>query len=150
MDFTSFLLTCFPTFFQNQSGPFPYLDIQSRCFQCCNCNSSVRKEFWKLAVAKACVSQLLHCLQWRNEAMCLPGPTTKVPPFPPLKFAYKNFKMKEDHVSSLFKNIGITKASWRSQWNTHKLKWVLFSIDDSQVNKISKKISFFYGNSYSL
>jgi len=30
--------------------------------------------------------------QWRSEAKCRPGPTIKVPPFPPLKFAYKIFK----------------------------------------------------------
>jgi len=29
--------------------------------------------------------------QWRSEAKCRPGPTIKVPPFQPLKFAYKNF-----------------------------------------------------------
>jgi len=27
--------------------------------------------------------------QWRIEAKCRPGPTLKVPPFQPLKFAYK-------------------------------------------------------------
>jgi len=30
--------------------------------------------------------------QWRSEAKCRPGPTIKVPPFPPLKFDYKNLK----------------------------------------------------------
>jgi len=35
-----------------------------------------------------------HCSQWRSKAKCRPGPTIKVPSFPPLKFAYKNFKWK--------------------------------------------------------
>ena len=30
--------------------------------------------------------------QWRSKAKCRPEPTIKVPPFQPLKFAYKNFK----------------------------------------------------------
>jgi len=34
-------------------------------------------------------------MQCRSEAKCRPGPTTKVPPFPPLKSAYKNFKLKK-------------------------------------------------------
>jgi len=33
--------------------------------------------------------------QWRSEAKCRPGPSIKVPPFPPLKFAYKNLKWKK-------------------------------------------------------
>jgi len=32
--------------------------------------------------------------QWRSKAKCHPRPTIKAPPFPPLKFAYKNFKWK--------------------------------------------------------
>ena len=32
-------------------------------------------------------------VQWRSEE-CRPGPTIKVPTFPPLRFAYKNFKWK--------------------------------------------------------
>jgi len=32
--------------------------------------------------------------QWRSKAESRPGPTIKVPPFPPLKFAFKNFKWK--------------------------------------------------------
>jgi len=28
--------------------------------------------------------------KWRNEAKRRPEPTVKVPPFPPLKFAYNN------------------------------------------------------------
>jgi len=50
-----------------------------------------------------------------------------MPPFPPLKFAYK-FEMKEDYISRKFKDIRIKKASWKSQSNTHKLKWALFFI----------------------
>jgi len=38
---------------------------------------------------------LLAALQWRSEAKCRPGPTIKVPLFPPLKFAYKNLKGKK-------------------------------------------------------
>jgi len=34
----------------------------------------------------------LYRTQWRSEAKCRPEPTLKVPPFPPVKFAYKNFK----------------------------------------------------------
>jgi len=30
--------------------------------------------------------------QWRSKVKCRLGPTTKVPPFATLKFAYKNFK----------------------------------------------------------
>jgi len=37
---------------------------------------------------------LNEATQWRSKAKCRPGPTIKVPPFPPLKFAYKNFKWK--------------------------------------------------------
>jgi len=33
--------------------------------------------------------------QWRSEAKFRPGTTTKVPPFSPLKFAYKNLKWKK-------------------------------------------------------
>ena len=36
--------------------------------------------------------------------------------------------MKEDRGSCLFKDIRINKAFWRSQWNTHKLKWVMLFI----------------------
>jgi len=32
--------------------------------------------------------------EWRSKAKCRPRPTTKVPPFPPLKLAYKIFKWK--------------------------------------------------------
>jgi len=32
---------------------------------------------------------------WRSKAKYRPGPTIKVPPFQPLKFAYKNFKWKK-------------------------------------------------------
>jgi len=39
-------------------------------------------------------SQTEMCEQWRSKAKCRPGPTKKVPPFPPLKFAYKSFKWK--------------------------------------------------------
>jgi len=31
-------------------------------------------------------------VKWRSEARHCPGPTTKVPPFPPFKFVYNNFK----------------------------------------------------------
>jgi len=68
--------------------------------------------------------------QWRSEAKCLPGSTIKVPPFLPLKFAYKNLKWKKIMFSCLFKDIRIDKASWKSQSNTHKLKRVLFFIVD--------------------
>ena len=34
------------------------------------------------------------CPQWRSEAKCRLEPTIKVPPFQPLKFAYKNLKWK--------------------------------------------------------
>ena len=33
--------------------------------------------------------------QCRSEAECRPGPTIKAPPFPPLKFVYKNVKGKK-------------------------------------------------------
>jgi len=33
--------------------------------------------------------ETLYVSQWRSEAKCRPGPTIKVPPFPPLKFSYK-------------------------------------------------------------
>jgi len=33
-------------------------------------------------------------IQWCSKVKCRPGPTIKVAPFPPLKFAYKNFKWK--------------------------------------------------------
>jgi len=33
--------------------------------------------------------------QWRSEAKYGPGPTIKVPLFPPLKFAYKTLKWKK-------------------------------------------------------
>ena len=36
------------------------------------------------------------------------------------------FKMREDHVTCLDKDISINKASWRPKSNTHKLKWVMF------------------------
>jgi len=36
--------------------------------------------------------------------------------------------MKEDHVSFLFEDSRINKASLRSQSNTHKLKWSCFSL----------------------
>jgi len=47
-----------------------------------------------------------------------------------LKICLQEFKMKEDHVSCLFKDIRIDKASWTSRLNTHKLKWLLFFIFD--------------------
>ena len=59
-----------------------------------------------------------------------PGADIKVPAFLLIKFAYKNFKMKEDHVLRLFEDIRINETSRRSQLNTHKLKWVLFFIVD--------------------
>jgi len=37
---------------------------------------------------------ILFYTQWRSEVKCCPGPTIKVLPFPPLKFAYKDFKWK--------------------------------------------------------
>jgi len=33
--------------------------------------------------------------QWRSDAKGRPGPTIKVPPFPPLKSAYKILKCKK-------------------------------------------------------
>ena len=50
--------------------------------------------------------------------------------FHPLKICLQKFKMKGDHVSFFFKDIRINKASWNSQSDTHKLKWVLFIIVD--------------------
>jgi len=41
--------------------------------------------------------------------------------------------MKQDHVSCLFKDIRMNKASWRPQSNTHKLKRVLFFIVDCEI-----------------
>jgi len=35
----------------------------------------------------------------RSEAKCHPGPPIEVPPFPPLKFAYKN--LMKDHILCL-------------------------------------------------
>jgi len=34
----------------------------------------------------------LWCDQWHSEAKCRPGLAIKVPPFPSLKFAYKQLK----------------------------------------------------------
>jgi len=42
--------------------------------------------------ANVAVRRRLSWRQWRSEAKCRPGPTLKVPLFPPLKFAYKNLK----------------------------------------------------------
>jgi len=42
----------------------------------------------------------------------------------------QKIEMKEDHISCLFKDTRIKKASWKSQSNTYKLKWVLFFIVD--------------------
>ena len=33
--------------------------------------------------------------QWRSAARCRPGPTTKVPPFAPLRFVYKSLKLNK-------------------------------------------------------
>ena len=52
-----------------------------------------------------------------------------MPPFPPLKFAYKIKKWKIMFLVYL-KIYGFNKASWKSQPTTLKLKWVLFSIFD--------------------
>ena len=41
----------------------------------------------------------------------------------------QKLKMK-DHASRLFKDVRVNKAYWKSQSNTHKLKWVLFLIVD--------------------
>jgi len=38
--------------------------------------------------------RIVYYSQWRSEAKCRPGPTIKLPPFPPLKFAFKNFIWK--------------------------------------------------------
>jgi len=47
----------------------------------------------RLKFVKACIGMNTYA-QWRSEAKCRPGPTIKVLPFPPLKFADKNFKWK--------------------------------------------------------
>jgi len=39
-----------------------------------------------------CTCGLLYLEQWCSEAKCRPGPTIKVRPFLPLKFAYKTLK----------------------------------------------------------
>jgi len=39
-----------------------------------------------------CTCSPLDLQQWCSEAKCRPGPTIKVRPFSPLKFAYKTLK----------------------------------------------------------
>jgi len=45
--------------------------------------------------------QWLTCRQWRSKAKCCPGPTIKVSPFHPLKFAYKIFEWKFMFLANL-------------------------------------------------
>jgi len=42
--------------------------------------------------SQGAAAEMLPKTQWRSEAKCCQGPTIKVPPFPPFKFAYKNLK----------------------------------------------------------
>ena len=63
--------------------------------------------------------------QWRSEAKCRPGQTIKGAALSTPQM-WQEFKMKEDHVSCSFKDIRITKGSWKWQSNTHRLKWFLF------------------------
>jgi len=57
------------------------------------------------------------------------GRLQKCRPFHPSNLLTK-LKMKEDHVSWLFGAIRLNKASWKSQSNTHKLKYVIYFIVD--------------------
>jgi len=45
------------------------------------------KTVWLAPINSHCLVALRYryvCVQWRSEAKCRPGPTIKVPPFPPL------------------------------------------------------------------
>ena len=57
-------------------------------------------------------------MQWRSEPKCRTGSTIKVPPFPPLKFAYKNLKWKKI-IFVLSKDIRYI-TSWTSESNTNR------------------------------
>jgi len=50
-------------------------------------------------------------VEWRSEAKCLPGPTIKSASLSTPQICLQKFKMKEDHVSCVFKDIKINKAS---------------------------------------
>jgi len=55
----------------------------------------------------ALVSKSMH--QWRSEAKCLPGPTIKVPRFPPVVKFDKNLKLKKILIRTFLKKQGLLK-----------------------------------------
>ena len=63
----------------------------------CKFVKTAHAESWKMYQQSSDLLQQTKTTphQWRSEAKCRPGPTIKVPAFPPLKFAYKNLKWKK-------------------------------------------------------
>ena len=83
----------------------------------------------------------VHCISNSKRTVCIgievhasvaqrgqvpSGADHKSAAFSTRRQIWQEFKIKEDPDSYFFKKTRITKASWRSHSNTHKLKWVLF------------------------
>jgi len=78
---------------------------------------------------------IIFALLWKTcDLLWSSGVARVVPPVADHEIStpqiWQDSKTKEDYISCLFKDIGITKSSSRSQSNTQKLKWVLFFIVD--------------------
>ena len=83
-------------------------------------------------------------IQWCSGVKCCPGPTTKVSPFSPFKFAY-NIKHERRSCFVLSKNTRNIKTSWTSfrtltGWNYFCF---LFSIMDFAFSACSPYFSSF-------
>jgi len=65
-------------------------------------------------------------MQWSSQAKYPQGPIVKVPPFPPHKFAYKDFEWNKI-IFVPCKDIRIIKTSSISPSKNHKLVTVFFS-----------------------